>query len=87
MRRRRKPAPSRIEPPAWYVAFDPAAFDEPDGHELRMIDGCRGYGEWPAELHQIHAKRRWEQARHAYRRRHPALAEQEFNDILARRAG
>ena len=80
-RRSRAGPPQRIEPPLWYRVFDAAAWDEPDGQELRMMNGHLGR-EWPEELHRIHAERRWHQAKHAYCQDHPALAEQEFADIM-----
>jgi hypothetical protein len=81
----RKPAPPppRIEPPGWYRTFDPAAWDEPDDHEQAMIDGCPSFRPWPDRLHRIHAERRWGQAKHAYRQAHPALAEQEFAELIS----
>ena len=79
----RKPQePAHIEPPGWYRSFDLAAWDEPDAHERAMIAGHLGMP-WPDELHRMHAQRRWSQARHAYRKEHPALAEQEFSEIVA----
>src|SRR5690349_16757076 len=94
MARWRPQEPARIEPPLWYRAFDPAAWDEPDSHERAMMDGCRGFQcwpgappsrwpGWPQHLHEEHARRRWQQAKHAYRRGHPALAEQEFADLVS----
>ena len=81
----------RIEPPLWYRVFDLAAWDEPDAQEQAMIDGCLSMQPWPEELHRWHAERRWGQAKHAYRQDHPALAEQEFAELLdscrERRAG
>jgi hypothetical protein len=47
-----------------------------------MMAGSKGYGEWPAELHEMHAYRRWQHAKHEYRRQHPDLAEQEFKDLV-----
>lgn len=82
----RKRVNAPIEPPAWYRSYDPAMWDEPDGQEQRMIDGHRGYP-WPAELHEIHAHRRWAQAKHEYRGQHPDLAEQEFEALLNRDYG
>jgi hypothetical protein len=74
--------------------YDPAAWDEPDGQEQAMMDGCAGYAcwpgapesawpGWPAWLHAGHARRRWQEARHRYRREHPALASQEFDDLVS----
>jgi hypothetical protein len=83
--RRRRREPARIEPPAWYVTFTPEDWDTPDPHETRMLAGSTG--PWPDDLHHWHASRRWEQAKYAYRREHPALAEQEFTDLLGRRYG
>jgi hypothetical protein len=74
--------PSRIEPPAWYQDFDPAAWDTPDAQEQSMIEGCQGFGEWPPELRRIHAERRWQEAKYRYRQEHPALATQEFEDLV-----
>ena len=85
--------PPRIEPPAWYRDFDPAMWDEPDGHEQSMIDGCSGFRcwpdsplsrwpDWPQFLHDQHAERRWREAQHRYRQAHPALASQEFDDLI-----
>ena len=80
----RKPSePAHIEPPGWYRTFDPAAWDEPDGQEQAMIDGWFRGHPWPAELHAVHAERRWGEAKYAYRREHPALATQEFNEIVS----
>jgi len=88
----RKPVePPRIEPPLWYRVYDPGQWDEPDGHELRMMDGFAGcwpdapgsrWPGWPQHLHEAHARRRWGQAQHAYRQAHPALAHQEFEDLV-----
>ena len=77
--------PGRIEPPEWYRNFHREAWETPDEHEQRMIDGWRGHlGQWPAHLHYWHAERRWHEAKYAYRREHPDLAEQEFDDIVTR---
>lgn len=85
---RRPSVPARIEPPTWYRVYDPAAWDAPDGHEQAMIDGSLAPADqWPAELHEIHSRRRWQEAKHAYRQEHPALASQEFNDLRARHYG
>jgi hypothetical protein len=93
--RRRLLVRARIEPPAWYRGYDPAAWDEPDGHELAMIDGMLAGVRWPEcadgsagwlEFHDHHSRRRWGQAKYQFEREHPDLAEQEFNDIRARRA-
>ena len=81
MARHRHQEPAHIEPPSWYRTFDPAAWDEPDGHELAMQAGHLGMP-WPDDLHRMHAERRWAQAKHQYRREHPALAEQEFKAIV-----
>jgi hypothetical protein len=83
-RRARLREPARIEPPQWYRTFHAAAWDEPDAQEQRMLAGCEDlYGaEWVAGRHRIHAHRRWCEAKHAYRRAHPALATQEFEDII-----
>jgi len=90
----RRQEPERIEPPLWYRVYDPAAWDEPDAHERAMMDGCDGYAcwpgapesawpGWPAWLHEEHSRRRWQEAKHAYRREHPALASQEFDDLVS----
>jgi len=50
--------------------------------EQAMIDGYRGFGVFPPELHEIHARRRWEEGKHRYRQAHPALAEQEFAELI-----
>ena len=60
----------------------PGAVGEPDGHEQRMITGWFPGEPWSAELHAIHAERRWHEAKHRYRQEHPALATQEFNEIV-----
>jgi hypothetical protein len=79
----RKPvAAPRIEPPLWYRVFDPAAWDEMDGQEQAMFNGCPSFRPWPEELHRIHSERRWHEAKHRYRQDHPALAEQEFADLM-----
>jgi hypothetical protein len=74
---------ARIEPPLWYRVFDLAAWDEPDAQEQAMINGCPSMRPWPEDLHLIHAERRWHQAKYRYCQDHPALAEQEFADIMA----
>jgi hypothetical protein len=74
--------PAWIEPPLWYRVFDPAQWDEPDRHELAMTGGCPR-DNVPVELHEVHARRRWGEAKHRYRQEHPLLAEQEFNDLVA----
>ena len=85
--------PPRIEAPGWYRTFDAEAWDEPDGHERAMMDGCAGYRcwpdaapsawpDWPEWLHREHARRRWQEAKHAYRQAHPAFATQEFDDLI-----
>jgi hypothetical protein len=78
--------PVRIEGPEWYRNYHREDWQEPDSQEQRMMDGSRGYGEWPAELREIHAHRRWEEAKYAYRQEHPALAEQEFGDLVGEEA-
>jgi hypothetical protein len=81
---RRPREPARIEPPAWYRDFDPAMWDEPDEQERRMLAGCDVLGpEWVAGRHREHAHRRWGEAKHRYRQEHPALATQEFNEIIS----
>jgi hypothetical protein len=72
----------RIEGPAWYRTFDPQMWDEPDAQEQAMIDGCPSMRPWPDDVHRWHAERRWGQAKHAYRQEHPALAEQELEDLI-----
>jgi hypothetical protein len=57
-------------------------WDEPDAQEQQMIDGCPGWRPWPEDLHQHHARRRWHEAQHRYRQEHPALAEQELDDLI-----
>jgi hypothetical protein len=97
----RKPStPPRIEPPEWFRNYHPEDWDDPDGQEQAMIDGCThpwrpwpdapewpGAPGWPQFLHDIHARRRWGDAKHAYLRDHEDLAEQEFRDIQTRRYG
>jgi len=81
---RRAVDPPRIEPPLWYRVFDPAAWDEPDAQERRMLAGCEVLGaEWVAGRHREHAERRWHEAKYAYRREHPALATQEFEELVS----
>jgi hypothetical protein len=84
VRRKRAREPQRIEPPLWYRVFDPAAWDEPDAQEQAMIDGCPSMRPWPEHLHRWHSERRWCEAKHRYGQDHPALAEQEFADLLER---
>jgi hypothetical protein len=79
--------PPRIEPPAWFRHFHPEDWDDPDAQEQTMINGSAGYGPWPPHLHEIHARRRWGEAKHRYLGDHPALLEQEFQDLLSRRYG
>jgi hypothetical protein len=86
--------PPRVEAPEWYRNYHPGSWDEPDGHEQAMIDGCSGsrcwpgapltarWPDWPQFLHDQHARRRWQEAKHAYRRQNPALASQEFDDLV-----
>ena len=71
----------RIEPPEWYRNYHPEAWDTPDEHELRMMAGNLGLP-WPAELHRMHAERRWAQAKYAYEVAHPAFATQEFDALI-----
>jgi hypothetical protein len=93
---RRSTDPPRVEAPEWYRNYHPEAWDQPDAHEQAMIDGSRGYACWPGApesawpgwpqwLHDHHARRRWEEAKCAYRRENPALASQEFADIVRAR--
>jgi hypothetical protein len=74
--------PPHLEAPAWYRSFDPAQWDAVDAHEQRMIDGNLGYP-WSAEIHLIHAQRRWGEAKHRYQREHPAFATQEFEALVS----
>lgn len=75
--------PTRIEGPEWYRNYHPEDWDEPDEHERRMLAGSERMGEeWVAGLHRIHAEKRWQQAKYQYRRAHPALATQEFRDLI-----
>jgi hypothetical protein len=85
--RRRQKDLGRIEPPEWYRNFHLAAWDELDGQEQRMIDGQLG-GPAPLHpgLHEIHALRRWHEAKHAYRGDHPEFARQEYQDLFVRSA-
>ena len=46
--------------------------------ERAMINGWFPGHPWPAELHAVHAERRWAEAKYRYRREHPALARQEL---------
>jgi hypothetical protein len=71
-----------IEPPEWYRNFHPEAWDEMDAQERAMFDGSPGWRPWPDYLHEIHARRRWMEAQHAYRQAHPAFGTQEFNKII-----
>ena len=83
MARWRGTGPGRIEAPEWYRVFHPEAWDEPDAQEQAMIDGCPSMRPWPADVHEWHARRRWGEARHAYQHEHPALAEQELEDLIS----
>jgi hypothetical protein len=58
-------------------------WDEPDGQERRMIDGCPSMRPWPEDVHRWHAERRWGEAKHAYLAEHPEFADQEFAEFLA----
>ena len=75
-------APARYEAPAWYRTYDPAAWDEPDAEEIAMTAGWTG--PWPDYLHDHHARRRWGEAKHAYRKANPGFATQEFEDLRER---
>jgi hypothetical protein len=75
-------ARERVEAPEWYRNFHPDAWDEPDHQEQAMVDGCPSMRPWPDYLHDCHSRRRWGAAKYAYRREHPALAEQEFDDLV-----
>ena len=88
---------ARLEPPAWYRCFVLADWDEPDGHETAMREGCSSgrcwpgspdsrWRGWPQWLHEQHARRRWGEARFGYLQQHPAFAAQEFEAIQARHA-
>jgi hypothetical protein len=55
----------RVEGPEWYRVYHPEAWDEPDGQEQAMIDGCPSMRPWPAELHDHHSRRRWQEAKYA----------------------
>jgi len=79
---RRPREAARLEPPGWYRTYDAALWDEPDGQELAMTGGCPR-DDVPVELHEVHARRRWQEAKYRYRQEHPLLAEQEFNDLVA----
>jgi hypothetical protein len=80
----RKPVePPHIEPPEWYRTYHPESWDEPDGQEQAMIDGCPSMRPWPDDLHHHHAQRRWHEAKYRYRQEHPDLAEQEFQAIVS----
>jgi hypothetical protein len=83
MARWRAAAPARVEPPSWYRSYDPAMWDEMDGHEVAMQAGWTD--PWPAWLHDHHSRRRWQEAKYRYRREHPLLQEQEFQELIARR--
>lgn len=79
----RRREPPRIEAPEWYRNYHPEAWDEPDEQERRMLAGCGALGpEWVAGRHRMHAERRWQEAKHRYRQDHPALASQEFDDLV-----
>lgn len=78
--RRPREAP-RAEAPEWYRVYHPEDWDEPDPQERVMMAGNLGLP-WPDELHRAHCERRWGEAKHLYRRSHPALAEQEFAELL-----
>ena len=78
---RRRLDPPHIEAPEWYRNFHPEDWDEPDAQEQSMINGNLG-GPWPEELHRWHSERRWHEAQHRYRQDHPALAEQEFRELV-----
>ena len=96
MARWRSQEAARLEAPAWYRTFDPAAWDEPDAWERSMMRECDGRACWPGApewrpgwpqfLHDQHARRRWGEARYAYLQAHPGFAGQEFEDLRACRA-
>ena len=75
-------APARVEPPEWYRNFHPEAWGEPDAEEIRMTAGCPG--DMLPRLHDHHSRRRWHEAKCAYRRAHPQLATQELEDLMQR---
>jgi hypothetical protein len=77
-------AAPRVEPPEWYRVYHPEQWGEPDAQEQAMMAGSDRWGPWPDELRDYHARRRWEEAKYAYRREHPLLAEQEFAELFAR---
>jgi hypothetical protein len=77
--------PQRVEPPEWYRNYHPEAWDEPDAQERAMMAGWN-IGPWPEWLHDHHSRRRWGEAKYAYRQAHPLLGEQELRDIFDRRA-
>ena len=80
----RKPVdPPHIEAPEWYRNYHPESWEVPDGSEQAMISGWFPGEPWPPELHAAHSERRWQEAKHAYRREHPALAEQEFLELVS----
>jgi hypothetical protein len=75
--------PARIEGPEWYRVYHPEDWDVPDAQERRMLAGCEVLGEeWVAGRHRMHAERRWREAQHRYRQQNPALARQEFDDLV-----
>jgi hypothetical protein len=78
---RRHVEAAHIEAPEWYRNFHPEDWDEPDGQERHMMAGNLGWP-WPEELHRIHSERRWGEAKYRYRQTHPALAEQEFAELI-----
>lgn len=91
-----RPVLVRHEAPEWYRNFHPEDWDEPDDHERGMIEGCSGHRcwpdspgsawpDWPEWLHQQHGRRRWEEAKHAYRQEQPGFAAQEFGELVASR--
>ena len=84
MARWRGGEPAHIEPPEWYRNYHPEAWDEPDDEEIRMTAGCPD--QMMEFLHDHHSRRRWHQAKYAYRQQNPLLAEQEFLEITSRRA-
>ncbi len=74
---------ARHEAPEWYRVYHREMWDEPDAQEERMIEGCPSMSPRPDDLHEYHRYRRWQEARHAYRRANPEFATQEFWDLLA----
>jgi hypothetical protein len=79
----RAAVPARVEPPEWYRNYHPEDWDAWDAQEQAMTAGWSG--PWPEWLHDHHSRRRWAEAKYRYRRAHPLLQEQEFQELTARR--